>query len=74
MEQLSRIMQFSISAPEVVLAGAQSNRKLAERLAARHRMTVTVTNRKRSPSHEIDEAGIRTLRAASDLVISGIGD
>jgi hypothetical protein len=48
--------------------------KLAERLAQRHRMTVTVTNRKRSPSHEIDEAGIRALRAQADLVISGVGD
>jgi len=48
--------------------------KLAERLATRHQMTVTTTNRKRSPSHEIDEAGIRALRAQSDLVISGIGD
>jgi hypothetical protein len=48
--------------------------KLAERLAARHHMTVTVTNRKRSPSHEIDEAGIQALRAQADLVISGIGD
>jgi hypothetical protein len=49
-------------------------RKLAERLAARHHMTVSATNRKRSPSHEIDEAGIKALRAQSDLVISGIGD
>jgi hypothetical protein len=49
-------------------------RKLAERLASRHRMTVTITSRKRSPSHEIDEAAIRTLRSESDLVISGIGD
>lgn len=48
--------------------------KLAERLAKRHQMTVSATNRKRSPSHEIDEAGIRALRAQSDLVISGIGD
>lgn len=49
-------------------------RKLAQRLAARHQMTVTVTNRKRSPSHEIDGAGIAALRAQADLVISGIGD
>jgi hypothetical protein len=48
--------------------------KLGERLARRHGMTVTVTNRKRSPSHEIDEAGIEALRAQADLVISGIGD
>ena len=49
-------------------------RKLAERLAHRHGMTVAVTNRKRSPSHEIDEAAIRALRSQADLVISGIGD
>ena len=49
-------------------------RKLAERLAARHGMQVTVTNRKRSPSHEIDEAAVKTLRAQADLVVSGIGD
>jgi hypothetical protein len=48
--------------------------KLAERLARRHGMTVTMTNRKRSPSHEIDEAGIRALRKQSDFVVSGIGD
>jgi hypothetical protein len=49
-------------------------RKLADRLAARHHMTVSVTSRKRSPSHEVDEAGIAALRAQADLVISGIGD
>jgi hypothetical protein len=48
--------------------------KLAERLARRHQMTVTATSRKRSPSHEIDEAAIKALRAQADLVISGIGD
>jgi len=48
-------------------------RKLAERLDRRHGATVTVTNRKRSPSHEIDEAGVRALRDAH-LVVSGIGD
>ena len=49
-------------------------RKLAERLARRHGMTVAVTNRKRSPSHEIDEAAILALRSQADLVVSGIGD
>ena len=49
-------------------------RKLAERLARRHGMTVTVTQRKRSPSHAIEEAGSEELRAKTDLVISGIGD
>ena len=48
--------------------------KLADRLRRRHGMTVSVTNRQRSPSHEIDEAGIRALRSQADLVVSGIGD
>ena len=47
---------------------------LAERLAQRHQMTVTVRNRKRSASHEVDGDGIKALRAQADLVISGIGD
>jgi hypothetical protein len=49
-------------------------RKLADWLHRRHGMTVSITNRKRSPSHEIDEAGIRALRSQADLVVSGIGD
>lgn len=49
-------------------------RKLAERLERRHGARVTVTNRKRSASHEIDEAGIRALKTEADLVVSGIGD
>jgi nucleotide-binding universal stress UspA family protein len=48
--------------------------KLAERLARRHGTTVALTSRKRSPSHEIDEAAVKTLRAQADLVVSGIGD
>jgi hypothetical protein len=48
--------------------------KLAARLAQRHQMTVTVRNRKRSASHEVDGDGIKALRAQADLVISGIGD
>jgi hypothetical protein len=48
--------------------------KVAARLAARHGTSVTVRNRKRSPSHEIDEAAVRDLHARTDLVISGIGD
>jgi hypothetical protein len=48
--------------------------KLAARLRARHGTTVTLTSRKRSPSHEIDEEAIRALRRQADLVISGIGD
>lgn len=48
--------------------------KLAERLAARYGTTVTVRNRKRSPSHEIDDAAVKALHAGSDLVISGVGD
>ena len=48
--------------------------KLAERLERRHGTRVTVTRRKRSPSHEIDEAAVKALRAQADLVVSGIGD
>jgi hypothetical protein len=48
--------------------------KLADRLARRHGARVTVTRRKRSPSHEIDEDDIKTLRSQADLVVSGIGD
>jgi hypothetical protein len=48
--------------------------KLAERLARRHGMTVTLTSRKRSPSHEIDAAAVRALRRQADFVVSGIGD
>ena len=49
-------------------------RMLAERLQRRHGIRVTVTRRKRSPSHEIDENDIKTLRTQADLVVSGIGD
>ena len=49
-------------------------RKLAERLQQRHDTRVTVTRRKRSPSHEIDENDIKPLRSQADLVVSGIGD
>jgi hypothetical protein len=48
--------------------------KLAARLARRHGTTVALTSRKRSPSHEIDEAAVRALRSQADLVVSGIGD
>ena len=48
--------------------------KLAERLARRHGTTVALTSRKRSPSHEIDEAAVRALRSQAALVVSGIGD
>jgi hypothetical protein len=48
--------------------------ELAERLARRHGMTVAVTQRKRSPSHAIEAAAVRTLQARCDLVVSGIGD
>jgi len=37
-------------------------------------MTVTRMVRKRSPSHEVDETALETLRAESDFVVSGIGD
>jgi hypothetical protein len=48
--------------------------KLADRLRDRHGLTLTHVARKRSMSHEVDEAAIATLKARSDVVISGIGD
>lgn len=48
--------------------------KIADRLAARHGTTVSVRDRKRSPSHEIDDRAIAALKRDADLVISGIGD
>jgi hypothetical protein len=47
---------------------------LAERLGRRHGMTVARMVRKRSPSHEVDEAAIDALRTQSDFIVSGIGD
>ncbi len=49
-------------------------RKLADRLRDRHGITMTHMARKRSPSHEVEEAAIADLKARSDVVISGIGD
>jgi hypothetical protein len=48
--------------------------KVAERLARRHGARVTITTRKRSPSHSIEEGEVRALRSQADLVVSGIGD
>ena len=48
--------------------------KLADRLREHHGLTLTHMARKRSASHEVDEAAIATLKARSDVVISGIGD
>jgi hypothetical protein len=48
--------------------------KLAERVSRRHGARVTISRRKRSPSHEIDEEAIKALRSQADLVVSGIGD
>lgn len=49
-------------------------RKLADRLRDRHGIAMTHMARKRSPSHEVEEAAIADLKARSDVVISGIGD
>jgi len=49
-------------------------RRLADRLGRRHDMTVARMVRKRSPSHEVDEAAVEASRAQSDFVVSGIGD
>ena len=48
--------------------------RLGDRLARRYGMTVARMVRKRSPSHEVDEAAIEALRKQSDFVVSGIGD
>jgi hypothetical protein len=48
--------------------------KLAGRLRDQYGMTMTHMARKRSMSHEVDEAAIAALKARSDVVISGIGD
>ena len=48
--------------------------KLADRLRDRHGVTMTHMARKRSPSHEVEEAAIADLKARSDVVIAGIGD
>ena len=49
-------------------------RRLADRLGRLHGMTVSRMVRKRSPSHEIEEAALEALRKQSDFVVSGIGD
>ena len=49
-------------------------RRLADRLGRQHGMTVSRMIRKRSPSHEVEEAALEALRAQSDFVVSGIGD
>ena len=48
--------------------------KLADRLRDRYGMTMAHMARKRSPSHEVDDAAVAALKARSDVVISGIGD
>ena len=49
-------------------------RRLADRLGLLHGMTVARMVRKRSPSHEVDEASLEVLREQADFVVSGIGD
>ena len=48
--------------------------KIGDRLRDRHGMTVALMTTKRSPSHEVEETQIETLRKQADLVVSGIGD
>jgi hypothetical protein len=48
--------------------------KLADRLRDRYGITMTHLARKRSPSHEVDEAAIAALKVLSDVVVSGVGD
>jgi len=49
-------------------------RKIAARLGSQYGMTVGHMARKRSPSHEVDEAAIAELARRADFVVSGIGD
>jgi len=48
--------------------------KLGALMAREHGLTPVLMHRKRSPSHEVDEAAVAELRARADLVVSGIGD
>jgi hypothetical protein len=48
--------------------------KLADRLRERYGTTTTHVARKRSMSHEVDDAAIAALKARCDVVVSGIGD
>jgi hypothetical protein len=48
--------------------------KVAQRLEARHGMTVTLLDRKRSPSHEVAPEAVQAFKAQTDFVVSGIGD
>ena len=48
--------------------------RLAQRLGARHRMTVAHLDRKRSASHEVAETAIEAFKRRVDFVVSGIGD
>src|SRR5574341_603018 len=48
--------------------------RLHVKIKTAHGMTVARMVRKRSPSHEVDEAAVEALRAQSDFVVSGIGD
>jgi hypothetical protein len=48
--------------------------KVAQRLERRHGMTVTLLNRKRSPSHEVTAEAVQEFKTKTDLVVSGIGD
>jgi hypothetical protein len=48
--------------------------KIAARLGSQYGMTVGHMARKRSPSHEVDEAAIAELARRADFVVSGIGD
>ena len=49
-------------------------RKLGERLAREHQMTVSRMIRKRSPSHGVTEEAADDLRRISDVIVSGVGD
>jgi len=48
--------------------------RLAARLAREHGLEPVLMHRKRSPSHEVEEAAVAELREKADVVVSGIGD
>ncbi len=48
--------------------------KVAERLQAKHQMTMVLLNSKLSPSHGVDDSAIKEFKTKADFVIAGIGD
>jgi hypothetical protein len=49
-------------------------RKLAERLAAQHQVTMTHLDHKKSSGHSVTPEAIALLQQKVDFVLAGIGD